>query len=737
MGAKPEATPVKSREIPAAGGEATPLSSPDMPANEPIALTDPSLYINRELSLLAFQRRVLEEAEDAGNPLLERVKFLSIVGSNLDEFFMIRVAGLMRQVEAGMVELAADGTLPSEQLEAIRAEVANILGAAHKCLRRELMPALEKAGIKIRECRQLSPAQRERAEKYFSETVFPILTPLAFDPGRPFPHISNLSLNLAVLIRDAEGQQHFARIKIPPTLPQLISVDPPPRRAPMKGAALRQQTLVWLEDIIASNLATLFPGMEVLEAHPFHVTRDAEIEIQELEAGDLLENTEEGLRQRRFGDVVRLQVSAAMPPEILKILVSNLEVTRKQIFRHSGPFSLSRLKYLAALNRDDLKDPPFLPVVPSVLRVGNDDEDIFSIVRGRDILLHHPFDSFQPVVDFLKKSAKDPSVLAIKMTLYRVGRNSPIVEALLEASEEEKQVAALLELKARFDEESNLEWARALERQGVHVVYGLLGLKVHSKVALVVRLEGDTIRRYVHLGTGNYNPLTAHLYTDLGLFTADEDIGADATDLFNYLTGYSSKKDYRKLLVAPINLRKRIEELIRGEIQHSRTSGNGYLIFKMNALEDPDIIRLLYEASQAGVKVDLLVRGICCLRPGVPGVSENIRVISIVGRFLEHSRIYYFHNGGEEQIYLGSADLMSRNLIRRVEVLFPVEDRRLVRLLRDRVLDIYLADNVKSREMKPDGTYPRRSQSGSKNMVNSQEWLLKAHLQRPRRNRNS
>lgn len=737
MGARPGVALPKAKVAPEAGnGNHAAVS--ERQANGDMGLTDPSLYINRELSLLAFQRRVLEEAQDPSNPLLERVKFLSILGSNLDEFFMIRVAGLMRQAEAGTSDLSADGMTPTEQLEAIRAEVANLMGAAHKCLRRELLPALEKAGIRIRECRQLSSGQRGRAEKYFSETVFPVLTPLAFDPGRPFPHISNLSLNLAVLIRDAEGQQRFARVKVPATLPQLISVDSPHRPAAGKRASARQQqTFVWLEDIIASNLAALFPGMEVLEAHPFHVTRDAEMAIQELEAVDLLETTEEGLRQRRFGDVVRLQVSSAMPSEVLKILVSNLDVSRKQLSRHTGPFSLSRLKYLAALDREDLKDPAFVPVVPPVLHSGNEDEDIFSIIRSRDVFLHHPFDSFQPVVDFLKKSAKDPSVLAIKMTLYRVGRNSPVVEALLEASEEEKQVAALLELKARFDEESNLEWARALEGQGVHVVYGLLGLKVHSKIALVVRQEGDRIQRYVHLGTGNYNPVTAHLYTDLGLLTADEDIGADATDLFNYLTGYSSKKNYRKLLVAPINMREKIEEMIRREIQRNRESGDGHLIFKMNALEDPEMIRLLYEASQAGVKVDLLVRGICCLRPGVPGVSENIRVISIVGRFLEHSRIYYFHNGGEEQIYLGSADLMSRNLIRRVEVLFPVEDRRLVRLLRDRVLETYLADNVKAREMQPDGSYSRRNGNSNKHPFNSQEWLLKGQPHRPRRTRNN
>ncbi len=693
------------------------------PSQRSISLDDPSLYINRELSLLAFQRRVLEEAQDPANPLLERIKFLSILGSNLDEFFMIRVAGLMRQLESGTAEVAADGMTPAEQLEAIRAEVANLVATAHKALRRQLMPALEKAGVRIREYRQLSATQQARADKYFFHTVFPVLTPLAFDPGRPFPHISNLSLNLAVLIRDAEGEQHFARIKVPVTLPQLISVEAPARPAKI-GEAVKSQTFVWLEDIIASNLNSLFPGMEILEAHPFHVTRDAEIAIQELEAGDLLENTEEGLRQRRFGDVVRLQVSAAMPANVLRILVNNLEVNRKYVSKHSGPLSLSRLKYLASIDRPELKDPVFLPAVSPALELDGDEEDIFSAIRARDILLHHPFDSFQPVIDLLKKSARDPSVLAVKMTLYRVGRNSPVVEALLEAVEEEKQVAALVELKARFDEESNIEWAKAMERQGVHVVYGLLGLKVHSKIILVVRAESDTIRRYVHLGTGNYNPVTAHLYTDLGLFTADEEIGADVTDLFNYLTGYSSKKDYRKLLVAPINLRERFQELIHREIEHHRRSGNGHLIFKMNALEEPAMVRSLYQASQAGVKVDLIVRGICCLRPGVPGVSDNIQVISVVGRFLEHSRIYYFHNGGDEEIFLGSADLMSRNLIRRVEVLFPVEDRRLVRHLRDHVLEIYLRDNVKARLMQADGSYQRRTREPEEEEISSQESLL-------------
>lgn len=686
-----------------------------------ISLKDPALYINRELSLLAFQRRVLEEAQDDSNPLLERVKFLSIVGSNLDEFFMVRVAGLKRQLEAGSLEVGPDGMSPSEQLEAIRTDVSNLKTAASRCFRRQLEPALEAAGIQIRGVADLNEQQQRRAMKYFSSSVFPVLTPLAFDPGRPFPHISNLSVNLAASIRDPEGEQHFARIKVPEALPQLIPVDATPRGPKKK---FTRQTYVWLEDLIRWNLDALFPGMTVIEAHPFHVTRDADIEIQELEAGDLLETTEEGLRQRRFGDVVRLQVDHEMPSSILRILMSNLEVSRSDVYRVRGPLSLSRLKHIAAIDIPELKDPPFVPSIPPVLEFNPEEENIFTVIRRRDVLLHHPFNSFQPVVDFLKKSAEDDDVLAIKMTLYRVGRNSPVVKALLEAMENEKQVAALVELKARFDEGSNIEWARALEDQGVHVVYGLIGLKVHSKVALIIRKEGDEIRRYIHLGTGNYNSVTAHLYTDIGLFTADEDIGADATDLFNYLTGYSAKRDYRKLLVAPINMRQRLRELIEREIAHHKQNGGGHLIFKMNALVDAEMIRLLYEASQSGVRVDLLVRGICCLRPQFKGVSENIRVISIVGRFLEHSRIYYFRNNGDEQIYVGSADLMPRNLNRRVEVLFPIEGDRLIGFLRNDVLDLYLADNVKAREMNADGLYVRRERRRGELAVNAQEILL-------------
>jgi len=697
------------------------LTAQGVPLINDTDLDDPSLYINRELSLLAFQRRVLEEAVDGTNPLLERVRFLSIVGSNLDEFFMVRVAGLMRQMESGTLEAGPDGMTAHEQLEAIRTQVGTLSGAAQRCLHRQVLPALEREGIQFLEISELNSHQSAKACKYFDEIVFPVLTPLAFDPGRPFPHISNLSVNLAVLIREGDGVEHFARVKVPDSLPQIIPVE----RILRKTQASKTQAFIWLEDLIAANLQALFPGMEILESHPFHVTRDADIEIQELEAGDLLETTEQGLRLRRFGDVVRLQVGIGMPPHILRILISNLEIDRKSIYRLKGRLSLSRLRHVAEIDRPDLKWPKFVAAVPPPLITEDEEQDCFASIRRSDVLLHHPFDSFTPVVDLLGKAAHDSASLAIKMTLYRVGRNSPIVAQLLEAIAEETQVAALVELKARFDEESNIEWARALEKQGGHVVYGLPGLKVHAKAALIVRQEGNQIRRYVHLGTGNYNPTTAHLYTDLGLLTADEEIAADVSDLFNFLTGYSAKKDYRKLLVAPINLRSRFEEMIRREITHQSANGNGHIILKMNSLTDSKMVRLLYEASQSGVKVDLLVRGMCCLRSGIPEVSRSIRVISVVGRFLEHSRIYYFANGGDEQIYLGSADLMSRNLNRRVEVLFPIEDRKLVRILKDRVLDLYLNDNVKAREMQPDGSYTRKRVAAGETRINAQEELLR------------
>lgn len=692
-----------------------PLRKRPKPAT--IDLHDASLYVNRELSLLQFQRRVLEEAQDPSNPLLERAKFLSIVGSNLDEFFMVRVAGLLNQLESGILETGPDAMTPSQQLEAIRRDFEAIMAEAGRC-RRNIVEELKRHGIFVLDFAELDDAQQIFARRYFEDTIYPVLTPLAVDPARPFPHISNLSLNLSVLIRDNEGEEKFARLKVPEALPQLVPLQSESSR---RGA--KTLSFVWIEQVIQAFLPTLFPGMEVIESHPFHVTRDAEMAIQELEAADLLETVEEGVRQRRFGAVVRLKVPRDMPSSILEILKSNLEITDEEVYFVDGPLALSRFRRLAALDRPDLKDAPF---TPAPIGRGEDEDDIFSIIRRRDVLLHHPFDSFQPVVEFLRAAARDPNVLAIKATLYRVGRNSPVVEALLDANQRGKQVAVLVELKARFDEEPNIEWARALERDGVHVVYGLVGMKVHSKVALVVRKEGNVIRRYCHLATGNYNTVTATLYTDLGLFTCDEELGADCSDLFNYLTGYSAKTDYRKLLVAPVNLRAGLETRIRREIDHARAGKPARVIFKVNALVDQRIIRLLYEASQAGVQVDLLARGICCLRPGVPGVSENIRVVSVVGRFLEHSRIYYFLNGGEDEILLGSADLMPRNINRRVETIFPIEKPALLRAIRDRILNVYLQDNVKARLMRPDGTYIRLRPDKGQPARGAQATLLKS-----------
>jgi len=621
------------------------------------------------------------------------------------------------------MESGPDAMTPAEQLRAIRASVIRLNRAAHECWARELVPALRKSGLRIENFSELADEQRTIANAYFQDTIFPTLTPLAFDPGRPFPHISNLSLNLAVVLRDGLGVEHFARVKIPDTLPQLIPVTATPKVKSRTKIIVKEQVFVWIEQVITANLSALFPGMEIVQAHPFHITRDADSDIQDLEAGDLMESVEEGVFQRRFADVVRVEINEAMPPSVLEILVTNLELDRDDIYKISGPLSLVRVRGLAKIDRPDLKYPTFVPALPSPL-LKDEDEDIFATIRRGDVLFHHPFDSFQPIVGMLQRAAKDPNVLAIKITLYRVGRNAPVVDALLEAAENGKQIAVLLELKARFDEESNIGWARKLEEYGVHVVYGLLGLKVHCKAMLIVRKEGDVIRRYAHLSTGNYNSVTAQLYTDIGMLTCDYDIGADCSDLFNFLTGYSAKSKYRKLLVAPSSLRDRFEELLEREIDHQKAGREGHLILKMNSLVDRKMIQLLYQASQAGVKVDLLVRGICCLRPGLPGVSDNIKVTSIVGRFLEHSRIYYFRNGGDEEIYLGSADLMPRNLNRRVEVLFPVGDKNLIRVLKDDILGTYMKDQAKARHMMPDGKYVRDPNAGRKNALNSQETFI-------------
>ena len=676
-------------------------------------LDSPELYLNPHLSLLAFQRRVLEEAQDPATPLLERVKFLSILGSNMDEFFMVRVAGLWQQIETRTTEISMDGRSPSEQLELIRQEVTSIMAEIYRLWREDLVPDLRAEGINILGVDELNPQQRVAVDEYFKRVVYPVLTPLAVDQGRPFPHISNLSLNIAAVVSNGDGLERFARIKVPDTLPQLVPLPP--------GAS--ELAFIWLEHAITCNLRLLFPEMDILASYMFHLTRDAELAIQELETDDLLESVQEAVWRRRFRDAVRLQVDTEMPQRLVDILTTNLELDQNDVYRCEGPLDLSRVRALLSIDRPSLKDKPFIACLPKGFAAAPSSE-IFTTISETDVLVHQPFETFQPVVDFLRAAAEDPNVLAIKMTLYRVGRNSPIVEALLDAIQNGKQVAALLELKARFDEESNIEWAQKLEREGVHVVYGLPGVKVHAKMAMVVRQEGDRIRRYLHLGTGNYNPTTARIYTDIGLFTCNEEIGEDVSDLFNHLTGYSAKKSYRKLLVAPHSIRSGLERLIHAEVERHKAHGDGHLIFKMNALEDAGMVRVLYEASQAGVQVDLIVRGVCVLRPGIPGLSETIRVRSILGRFLEHSRIYYFYNGGQELVYVGSADLMPRNLNRRVEILFPIEERRLIRRLRDRILAKYLEDEAGARIMQPDGTYIRPSPTGKK-LLSSQAWFLK------------
>ena len=681
----------------------------------PPALSDPALYLNRELSWLAFNKRVLGEARDPEQPLLERVKFVAIAHSNLDEYYMVRVSGLQQQVASGLTDMSPDGMTSAEQLAAVRAQVGSMLSEAAGVFQDDLLPMLRAAGIEIWDFAALSRAQAQALKTYFEQEIFPVLTPLALGPGHPFPHISNLSLNLAVVVRDPELGERTARMKIPGVLPRFV-----PCSAAAPGG---KPGFVWLEQVIAANLESLFPGLQVLESYPFRVTRDADLEIQEDDASDLLQTVEQGLRRRQFGDVARLEITVAMPPRLRDLLVDNLLVDPADVYALPGPLGLSDLMQIWKGGRPDLKDPPLVPHIPPVLADPN--ASILDAIGAGDLLLHHPYDSFAPILDFINTSVNDPGVLAVKQTLYRVGSNSPIVKSLAAARDDDTQVAVLVELKARFDEENNIEWAKALEDAGVHVVYGLVGLKTHCKVALVVRKEqGGGLRRYVHLGTGNYNPITARIYTDLSLFTARPDIAADVSDLFNHLTGYSRQRRYRKLLVAPVNMRERLMQMIAREAEWARRGKPARLILKTNTLTDIPIIRALYAAAQAGVKIDLIVRGACSLRPGVAGVSENIRVVSIVGRFLEHSRIYYFHNGGRYQILCGSADLMRRNLDRRVEVLFPVEDAALKKQLRDDVLEPYLRDTVNAHVLQPDGSYLRLSPAPGEAPFSAQSWFL-------------
>jgi len=692
-----------------------------MAASSLLDLERPDLYINRELSWIEFNSRVFEEARDSRHPLLERVKFLSIFDTNLDEYFMIRLAALKDQVAAHVFTPSPDGLSAEQQLAAVRQRLAPLMQEVRWYWRNTLLPQLAEQHIFILDYEQLDREQRDAMLEYFEREIFPVLTPLAVDPGHPFPHISNRSLNLAVVITDKVYGEHFARVKVPPALPRLIPV-------PLAAGEPGSVAFVWIEQVVAAHLSKLFPGIDVWESYPFRVLRDADIELREDEAADLLEQIEEGLRERRFGSVVDLAVNPSMPLRIRSLLLDNLEITPGDLTVIDGPLGIGDVMELHALERPDLKDPPLVPRVRPQLRDG---QHLFAAIHQHDWLIHLPYDSFNPVVEFIRAAAHDPQVLAIKQTLYRVGPHSPVVDMLLEAVENGKQVAVLVELKARFDEENNIEWARALEQAGVHVVYGLIGLKTHAKIALVVRKEADGLMRYVHLGTGNYNATTARVYEDLCLFTCSPEIGADASDLFNSLTGYSRQSAYRKLLVAPVSLRQGIVKRIEREIRMQEEHGHGRLIFKVNALVDPEIIHVLYRASQAGVDIDLIVRGICCLRPGIAGVSENIRVRSLVGRFLEHSRIFYFGNGGNEEIYLGSADLMQRNLDGRVEALFPIEDPVLRTIILEQLLKRELEDTANAHELLPDGRYVRVQPAPGELPFDSQAWFLSHALFNP------
>ncbi|MHB8931550.1 MAG: polyphosphate kinase 1, partial [Melioribacteraceae bacterium] len=631
----------------------------------------PENLFSRDLSWLEFNRRVLEEALNPDLPLLEKVKFISIFFSNLDEFYMIRIAGIKEQLRAKIIDPSIDGMTPLEQLRKLEKTLQPMLKQINDYWRDEIIPQLKENKVHICNLEELSNEEQEALNQYFIKEIYPVLTPLAFDPGRPFPYISNLSLSFAILVKKPTGEKHFARVKVPGILPRLLRVETIVKSKPKNGSLNGVYKYIWIGDLIKSNLHLLFPGLEVVEAYRFRITRDTDLEIQEDEADDLLQMIEENIKQRKFGSVVRLEVEKQMPEYMIDTLIENLEITRDDLHVIDGNLGLSDLLLLYDLQLPQLKDKPFHPAVSDIFE---EEENVFSLIRRKDILLSHPYDSFSPVTEFIKQASLDPDVLAIKQTLYRVGTNSPIIKYLIEAAERKKQVAVLVELKARFDEENNIYWARELEKAGVHVVYGLLGLKTHAKMTLVVRKEVDGVKRYVHMSTGNYNTTTAKVYTDIGLFSCDEEICSDVSEIFNFLTGYSEQNNFRKLWVAPVNKRQNFLDLIHREIKNVKEGGKGRLIFKLNSLVDPLLIAAMYEASCQGVKIDLIVRGICCLIPQTPGLSDNIRVISIVGRFLEHSRIYYFYNNGAEEIYGSSADLMQRNLDRRVEITFPIMD---------------------------------------------------------------
>ena len=675
--------------------ETAALEAPPLPA---VSTQSPaqSHYINRELSQLDFDERVLAIAEDESLPLLERVRFLAILGENVDQFFQVRVAGLKEQVHAALPQTSPDGMTTGEQLRAIHQRASSLLERSTNLFTHRVAPALDKHGVSIATVAALDQADRDFLAAEFRARIFPVLTPLAVDPAHPFPYISHLSLNLAVMVRDpVRHQMRFARVKVPPLLPRFISLPDGGRFVP-------------LEQVIAAHLDVLFPGMEIVSQHPFRVTRDADLDLVDEEAADLLAAIQSELRrQQRRAQVVRLEVDAAMSGEVLDLLVRELELEPTDVYRVDGLLDLSSLWPIYALDRPDLKDEPWTPVTQRRLQgQGVEQADIFDALKGGDILVHHPYDSFATSAEaFIDQAAKDPDVLAIKQTLYRTsGPVSPIVRALIRAAESGKQVVALVELKARGDEQANIAWAQALEQVGVHVVYGVVGLKTHAKVALVVRREADEIRRFVHVGTGNYNPKTAQIYEDVGLLSADPELGADVSELFNFLTGYSRQRRFGRLLVAPVGLRSNIIRLIRRE---GARPGGGRIILKINSLVDPEIVEALYAASQSGTEIDLIVRGLCSLRPGVPGLSDRIRVRSLVGRFLEHSRIFRFGPDGDAaEFYLGSSDLMPRNLDRRVEAMVPVLDPALQERLAQ-ILDVELEDDVLAWRLQADGSWSK------------------------------
>jgi len=708
-----------------------------------IDLKDPEYYFNRELSWLEFNNRVLHEALDSRTPLLERLKFMAIFSSNLDEFFMVRVAGLKKQVAANVNKLTPDGRTPSQQITDIAERLRPMVAKQDQHFEKVLRGLLTEQGIHLLNYPDLNVEQKTYLKNFYQDHVFPVLTPLAVDPGHPFPYISNLSLSLAVVVRDPNTEDElFARIKVPKVLPRFVQL---PKELGVHNE--KGKPVIWtgipLEQVISHNLEALFSGMSIQECYPFRITRNADIAVEEDEADDLLSAIQKELRKRRMGgSVVRIEIDHSAPDQIRSMLMREMKLEEQDVHNITGLLGLGDLMSFMSLPLPELKDKKWTPIVPppfqryreaqeteATLSPEQKSNSFFDEIRSSDLMVHHPYHSFSATVqEFIELAANDPKVLAIKMTLYRTSGDSPIISALIKAAENGKQVAVLVELKARFDEENNIVWARKLEKSGVHVVYGLVGLKTHTKTALVVRQEDDKIHRYVHIGTGNYNQKTANLYTDLGLFSARESLGADLTELFNFLTGHSRQRSYRKLLVAPVSLRDRMVALIQRERDRAKKGKKAQITAKMNALVDPTIIQNLYEASQAGVQIDLIIRGICCLRPGIQGVSDNIRVISIIGRFLEHSRIFYFYNQGEEEIYIGSADWMERNLDRRVEAVVPIKEPKIFQELKD-LLNLMLSDNRQAWELQSEGHYIQRQPEDEETVISTHERLMEMALQ--------